>query len=45
MQKNDVLKHEDALVRVLAIEGEQVLIVNSTRITGPRCGSVAQWIF
>ena len=36
MQKNDVLKHEDALVRVLAIEGEQVLIVNCIKPTMPR---------
>ena len=32
MQKNDVLKCEDALVRVLAIEGEQVLIINCVRL-------------
>ena len=38
MKKNDVLKCEDALVRVLAIEGEQVLIINCVKPTMP------QWI-
>ena len=36
MQKNDVLKSEDALVRVLAIDGEQVLIIDCVKPTMPR---------
>ena len=36
MQKNDVFKCEDALVRVLAIDGEQILIIDCVKPTMPR---------
>ena len=36
MQKNDVFKCEDALVRVLAIDGKQILIIDCVKPAMPR---------
>ena len=46
MQKNDLLKCDDALVRILAIEGERVLIIDCVNPAMPRwvsANSLKEW--
>ena len=46
MQKNDLLKCGDALVRVLVIEGERVLVIDCLRLSMPRwtsAESLKEW--
>ena len=40
MQKNDLLKNEGALLRVLAIDGERCMVIDCIKLTMPRWVSV-----